>query len=393
MKTIHVAIFMLLFSFSFSSCDNKSWEEESPTSVETTKRDQKELVNATKLVENFGRLVNVNTKSSHSVKITLDEMKTLKCEQPFTKGMVTQDSVNLYTFILEQDGTTGFAIACGDERVSDVYAYVEDGALSDTIYNKGMAAYIRKIPELCEYDLLYCDADEVLTKCSSPDYYSNEAFGNYQLMQTQWHQSDPYNWGTPGDVCSYYPAGCGVITVAQIVAYYKKCDRNFDFDILKKYPKIYISMSTLFTNEVSEFVKYIGSLCYAEYNCSEDPGTVTYFPNCVNVFKRFGYDYVCDELVKGIDYNKLENCMSKGNVVFAFGKDVNNEKGHMWVIDGYFPLLTKCDATKVHCNWGWGGKADGWYTDYTQMDNYTRPSGTTYHLANYQRYCYLEVKK
>lgn len=100
MKTIHVAIFMLLFSFSFPSCDNKSWEEESPTSVETTKRDQKELVNARKLVENFGRLVNVNTKSSHSVKITLDEMKTLKCEQPFTKGMVTQDSVNLYTFIL-----------------------------------------------------------------------------------------------------------------------------------------------------------------------------------------------------------------------------------------------------------------------------------------------------
>lgn len=69
--------------------------------------------------------------------------------------------------------------------------------------------------------------------------YSNEAFGNYQLMQTQWHQNDPYNWGTPGNVCSYYPAGCGVIAVAQIVAYYKKCDRNFDFDILTKYPKIY----------------------------------------------------------------------------------------------------------------------------------------------------------
>lgn len=87
------------------------------------------------------------------------------------------------------------------------------------------------------------------------------------------------------------------------------------------------------------------------------------------------------------------SCDNKSLVVFAFGKDVHNGKGHMWVIDGYFPLLTKCDATKVHCNWSWGGKADGWYTDYTQMDNYTRPSGTTYHLANYQRYCYLEVKK
>lgn len=92
---------------------------------------------------------------------------------------------------------------------------------------------------------------------------------------------------------------------------------------------------------------------------------------------------------------KLEEMktFSKGNVILAFGLDVASRDGHFWVIDGYVPLLTKCDAAKIHCNWGWGGKSDGWYTDYTFRDNYTRPWYSTYHLAYEQRFAYLNVKK
>ena len=386
-------IFSFLSLFCFLTCENKSLTDESPGVGETFTRDQKELANARKLVENFGRMIGVTTKSSSPLTITLDEVKTLTCDQPVTKSVAAADSVNLYTFTLEKDGKNGFAIACGDERVADVYAYVEEGDLSDTTYIPGMAQYIRDIPEYCTHDLQYCEANEALTKCSPPDYYCNDAFNSSPLVQTQWQQGQPYNWGTPGDVCDYYHAGCGVIALAQIVAYYKKCDRNFNFDILTKYPKIYTTLSSEFTHEVSEFVKYIGSLCYAEYSCSDNPGTVTYYDPCLNVFRRLGYDYISEEEVSMIDYNKLNTCISKKNIVFAFGRDVNQNVGHFWVIDGYFPILTKCDATKIHCNWGWAGKSDGWYTDATFMDNYTSPWNEIYKFNSYKRYCYLNVNK
>lgn len=306
---------------------------------------------------------------------------------------MAEDSVNLYTFTLEKEGKTGFAIVSGDERVADVYVYVEEGSLSDTICIKGMANYIRKIPELCAYDLHYCGANEALTKCSPPDYYTNEGFSVRPLISTQWHQHEPYNWGTPGDVCDYYYAGCGVIAMAQIVAYYQKCDRNFDFAALTKYTHIDVSSDSYLTHEVSEFVKYVGSLCNSEYSCSASPGTITYFPACMRAFTRLGYEYEYKGIVDYIDYTKLDNCISKGNVILAFGLDEVSRAGHFWVIDGYVPLLTKCDAAKIHCNWGWGGKSDGWYTDYTFRDNYTRPWYSSYHLAYEQRFAYLNVKK
>ena len=213
MKKNYAIPFLFVFLFCFFACENKSLTDENLVSAESFTWDQKELANARKLVENFGRMIGVNTKSSALATVTLDKVETLKCHIPVTKSTIVTDSVNLYTFTLEKDGRKGFAIASGDERVADVYVYVEEGALSDTAYIPGMAQYIREIPEHCMYDLQYCGANETLTKCSPPDYYCNDAFNSSPLVQTQWHQGEPYNWGTPGDVCNYYHAGCGVIAI------------------------------------------------------------------------------------------------------------------------------------------------------------------------------------
>lgn len=62
-------------------------------------------------------------------------------------------SVNIYTFVFEKDGNQGFAIASGDERISRVYAYTENGQLSDTTYIIGLAYTLSRFPSLYEEEL------------------------------------------------------------------------------------------------------------------------------------------------------------------------------------------------------------------------------------------------
>lgn len=56
--------------------------------------------------------------------------------------------------------------------------------------------------------------------------------------------------------------------------------------------------------------------------------------------------------------------------VILCGNVSGNSIGHAWVVDGYRETETKIPHTNnddyqydyyLHCNWGWGGIADGYY--------------------------------
>lgn len=69
--------------------------------------------------------------------------------------------------------------------------------------------------------------------------------------------------------------------------------------------------------------------------------------------------------------------------------------GHAWVIDGYHKEIEKWyyadDNTLyktvtnyyVHCNWGWNGDLDGWFTsglfDTTKEKEYDSENNSSYH--------------
>lgn len=55
--------------------------------------------------------------------------------------------------------------------------------------------------------------------------------------------------------------------------------------------------------------------------------------------------------------------------------------------------MTKYNLSKIHCNFGWGGSANGWYTDMVGKDNYRKPQGQSFNFARENRYCYLKVSK
>lgn len=62
--------------------------------------------------------------------------------------------MNMFIFDTEKDGRFGFAIATGKAEVGRVYAYVENGILSDTIENEGMAYLVSQIPDIIKQDQL-----------------------------------------------------------------------------------------------------------------------------------------------------------------------------------------------------------------------------------------------
>lgn len=399
MKTQCVFIWVYLILIAFAGCTNENaFDNKEP--AETLNVNQEELARAMALVEKFGNIVNPVTPTKgapmEKMSIMLSEVKTLKNTGDITKSVGIADTVNLYTFQLEKEGKTGFAIACGDERIADVFAYVEEGSLSDTTYIKGMAQMIARIPDICMYQLDNCPANDAITKCGIGEYETESELDwleNSILLKTKWDQYPPYNWGEPTTSCEsgYYIAGCGVIAMSQIIAYYKKCDRSFDFDALTAQPRIRIYSSSYLTNELSQFVSYVGSICSAFHLCDN---TYTNFDNCLLAFDRLGYEYeVTSDRVEVDNYNKLEECIGKGNVVFVSGFTSRME-GHMWVIDGYLPMMTKCGANRVHCNWGWGGTANGWYTDAVSVENtYTSPHNQQYDFRYSNKYCYLKVNK
>jgi len=56
----------------------------------------------------------------------------------------------------------------------------------------------------------------------------------------------------------------------------------------------------------------------------------------------------------------------RGDKIVSSNDDMDGELAdHMWVIDGYGSVASLTGSSRislVHCNFGWGGIADGWYT-------------------------------
>lgn len=386
----------LLFAIILAGC-NKIEENREQTFIQNTTNTDKEISYAIELVKEFSDKVNKSpykTKSSSDseIDITLEKYKTLKFNFPSTKGQNRTDSINLYTFILEKNGNLGFAIASGDERIGNVYAYVENGSLSDTSYIRGMAYMISNIPYICQHDLY--NYQNKPTK-SFLDGFSGTIGRPNGLISTEWSQDPPYNWGTPSSTCTsgYYPAGCGVIAVAQIVAYYKKCDKKFDFNALTENKTIKRTSSFYLTNEVSKFIAYIGEKCKADYGCDE---TVTYMGSgCLTALSSFGYTYTSTHgsmYGNKNTYNKVRQCIENGNVIIAIGQDTGGAGGHFWIVDGFIPSFTKSDANEIHCNWGWGGISNGWYNDFNEADVFAHPYKQPYNFSDGLYYYYLDIK-
>lgn len=228
------------------------------------------------------------------------------------------------------------------------------------------------------------------------------------MLNTKWDQESPYN-----DLCkdkdgnSVY-AGCGAIAVAQLVYYYKSPSiingYTVDWDDLALCEYVYTGpgfiggggqVGPLWTInpggggielinpgdvEVAKFVYNIGMAIGIDYYEGRYDAPVYQMLPCLN---DFGYNCTYE------DYNlvAIKNMVADNKPVIVKGERRVSEgifRGHFWIIDGWKDYIirtttasevdgevgtvepeytvTETYYNKIHCNFGWSGRCDGYYT-------------------------------
>lgn len=325
------------------------------------------------------------TKSNSSLIIKSSSVQTYSYklkESTQTRSVTGEEipdsaSVNIYTFVFEKDGNQGFAIASGDERISRVYAYTENGQLSDTTYIVGLAYTLSMFPSLYEEELNnYYAGENRETKAATT--YINIG----PNLITQWHQNAPYNnQCPPRPGCAHAPVGCGGIAAAQVLAYLNPTVKmsGIDYSILRgnaKPPYAYQNMAASFCYQVA-----VGIV--TDFNCG---GSGSYLTNIADYLRRFGITLQYYE--GNLKINDCINSIALKGTTIATGRQKKGRKiGHAWVYDGVqatvyltgdpnWPYTKTGTWPTFHCNWGWGPEANGWYaasTGWEQPDPNTYP--------------------
>lgn len=185
-------------------------------------------------------------------------------------------------------------------------------------------------------------------------------------LSTTWNQVYPYNSYFPNN----YYTGCTTIAAAQIMLFHKW--PSF-YNWSNIYPKSY-------TDDLGQMLYDLAGRIGVEYG---PKGTGAKISEVKDMFNRNGYS------ANVMDFNDNSVQISIGNYFPVFAGGENSEgTGHAWVISGYshfagsahryhvyympYPthMISSYDrsqilgggSTRYRCNWGWGGKYDGYYS-------------------------------
>lgn len=332
------------------------------------------------------------------------------------KGMqriIAQKDSLLYVVDFAND--EGSAVLSADSRIPEtVLAITEEGSIIDEIYTPyeegvnygdeclqdfslynqvendyyvGMSA-----PVVLEYCYDYAD-DCVESSSITNNTVVNTVTGSWFVdesiapkLNTVWHQRTPFNDAVPETRWFFWqsykrgPAGCVAIAVAQIIAYHEypnslTCN---GYLVNWKGVKSICNISNRFANgtsydrgAVAQLVSSIGGWCSMIYTPSWAFALPRKARDCMSAF---GYQNV--ERDYGYSETKVVNMLRNDNPVFIaaisglFG-------GHAWVVDGLIDrnrlksgynsagtLISTAKETQrlIHCNFGWQGTCNGYYT-------------------------------
>ena len=67
------------------------------------------------------------------------------------------------------------------------------------------------------------------------------------------------------------------------------------------------------------------------------------------------------------DIKKITQYLKDNHIVYLRGSDIDGKGGHAWVSDACYFCVDINDRTQIldtyiHCDWGWGGSCNGYYS-------------------------------
>lgn len=226
------------------------------------------------------------------------------------------------------------------------------------------------------------------------------------LVTVKWNQTHPFNMSmdpwVPGDNDYYvfyrnkYPAGCGVIAMAQIMTCVKRPATapagrgvSYDWENLKTIsnyenvnlyfrPGAYTGYNSEYARQLADVLYHLGTCFGQQYMQGE---SFTGSQNIIIGLKNLDASYYADAVIDVVSSDKIYAQLDKGKPLFMSGT-IDTGGGHAWVVDGYASVvrtenylidyydesrqdlyMNKFDWSKfIHVNWGYSGAFDGYYT-------------------------------
>lgn len=193
------------------------------------------------------------------------------------------------------------------------------------------------------------------------------------------------------------PAGCVCIATAQIIAYHEypanlTCDGvQIDYPEIKRIYSYdeYNGTGTETSQEMlARFCKTVGVFCNTQYHSIfNKPWGFAWPWDAKSCLEMFGYQNV--SLNWGYDESRILTSLNNGYPVFMSALR-ELWTGHAWVVDGYIMRnyvssngVVDKSQTLVHCNWGWHGVCNGYFTSgIFKTDEVVLPDN----LSSEQRY-------
>lgn len=308
--------------------------------------------------------------------------------KPSTRGNNGNNCDDPIVYIVPLDNG-GSAIVGADIRMQPIYAILESTTLTpDDILLSSIDSTDTDVTNMVSGMLnrtILSDIDNmnsrsmdsiILTPVDRYFYDTTTIARQAPLLRTKWHQQHPFN-----ALCQGKPAGCVPVALAQIFYRHRWPNslggETFNWDLMKLaeynyYNPTYINPTGAY--EAARFIRKIGEAVQADYTSNSNLTTAN--PNNVLAFFRTSPFYV-NLILQQYNLDKIYTMLNDSLPVITFGEtspQLDTIRGHAWVIDGYeyrqvttYDILTNVIVNDeivklVHCNYGFKGNCDGYYT-------------------------------
>ena len=324
-------------------------------------------------------------------------------------------SNNLHIIAAKKQGKDYFVIVSGDKRTEDLVLAFGENKLDTNDspeqfkfwlnnYNKLIADIKFKAIEdkekLANYNNRINNLKTITIAIdNSTNNYRNVSSYTYTnpFVTTTWNQGCVYNTYSPAAnstaslsncekplPCGKAYTGCVSTCLSQVVNYYKSMPA-YNYTLLKN-SYIETDANTPAGNEVGKLMKKVADIMRMSYSCTGSGSYASYYLPMFSTTSSLGFT----SYIKTFYFNKtnetqftnIKNEIETKNIVVFSGTDTTARAGHLWLADGgYFANNTTSGTSYLHFNWGWGGKADGWfaYGDFNSGKYNFNSSTTAYY--------------
>ncbi len=296
-------------------------------------------------------------------------------------------SAGLYLIELEADGNAGYSICSADKRYPEVFAFVPQGSVSDTVENKALAGFIGNMEAIVRdsvarfnalaqsrYESAVAKIEAKRQEAMEEARYRSATYGvtdpippdtssiwddpfdfsrcvfshvdrtditkvdNVVALKTKWHQCDPYNYLMPYAQGNQMPdpasfkvlAGCVPVAIAQIMAHYRK-GYNISADMWNKIteaPNINQLQYPEARTTIQQMIKYIydgvKATPKADGTHADD---IHYLP----FLKSVGFSY---SGFAPYSFSRVRSDIVANRILFVVGSNASRGSQHAWLING-----------------------------------------------------------